>query len=338
MSHSLRTAIVLLFLLVLSLPACSRNRDEESSNQQQLRSDAIGVVTTVGMLADMASELAGDCADVEALMGAGVDPHLYRASAGDLQTLGGADMILYGGLSLEGAMGEVLARMSERTTAYAALEAVEQEQLMQLHNSAGHYDPHLWNDVGMWLQVMPGVEQAMAERVPSCADQIHQNGDLLATRLVALDTWARESAETVPEAVRVLVTAHDAFEYFGRAYGFEVLGIQGVSTASEAGVADIQRVAGIIAERRIPALFVESSVNPRNIQAVREAVESRGWEVAIGGELFSDAMGQAGTWRGTYIGMIRHNVAQVVTALGGQPAPWPDELQYWADQWAIEGF
>jgi len=323
-----------IFVLLFLAAACDRG--SSSDDAPGSGGDAsLKVVATIGMLADMASELGGDCVEVEGLMGPGVDPHLYRASAGDLETLSSAQQILYGGMLLEGAMGDVLERMAQRTPTLAALETVDEENLLSLPDSAGHFDPHLWMDVGLWAQILPPVEEALTAQRSDCAEAIAARGAAYSGQLVALDSWVRESVATIPEGQRALVTAHDAFAYYGRAYGLEVRGIQGVSTESEASVADIRETADFIVGRRIPAIFVESSVNARNIEAVQAAVASRGWTVALGEPLFSDAMGDEGTWQGTYIGMIRSNTLSVLNALGGTAAPWPDALAEWAGAWSL---
>jgi manganese/zinc/iron transport system substrate-binding protein len=219
---------------------------------------------------------------------------------------------------------------------FAVLEQIDRERLMPLPDLTGHYDPHLWMDVGLWAGTIDGVTASMAEAVPDCADDMRARAQAYSAQLVALDEWARASLASIPDAQRAMVTAHDAFNYFGRAYRVDVRGIQGVSTESEASVNAIRDMVSFIVSRRIPAIFVESSVNPRNIEAVRAAARARGWEVGLGEQLFSDAMGEGGTWQGTYIGMIRHNVRSVVTALGGQVAPWPDELADWSERFGLQ--
>ena len=294
------------------------------------------VVTTIGMLADAARALAGDCVKVTALMGPGVDPHLYRARAGDLDHLAEADLILFGGLGLEGKMGDVLDRVSQRTPTVAVLEAVPADRRIDVVGGAGHADPHMWMDVAIWRQAISALREPLSEVVPACAEAIEASAQAYDVQLEALDQWVAASVSTVPRGQRALVTAHDAFAYFGAAYEVDVVGIQGVSTESEASVADIQETVEFMVNRRIPALFIESSINPRNVEAVRAASAARGWTLAEGGQLFSDAMGDDGTWQGTYIGMIRSNVLTIVTALGGEAAPWPEPLAPWAQRWELE--
>jgi manganese/zinc/iron transport system substrate-binding protein len=287
------------------------------------------------MLADTAQILGGSCVEATALMGPGVDPHVYQASASDVDRLRRAELILFGGLNLEGRMSDVLSQLGRRTASLAALEQIPEADLLALPGYAGHHDPHLWMDVSLWARTLSPIADALVAQRPGCREAIEANAAAYAAELAAFDEWVRASLATIPEGQRALVTAHDAFHYFSRAYGVEVVGIQGVSTQAEASLADIGQVVSFIVERRIPAIFVESSVNPRNIEAVRAAVEARGWQLAQGGQLFSDAMGEGGTWQGTYIGMLRSNVLTIVTALGGQPAAWPEALSGFAQRWGI---
>ncbi len=293
-------------------------------------------VATVGMLADVAQNVAGDCVTVETMMGPGTDPHLYKASAGDVRLLFGADAILYSGNNLEGQLGEVLGKVAERKpTAAVAEAAVRTEDL--IHPPEAHYpDPHVWMDVAIWARTAPVIAGVLGAIAPDCAEAMRERAAAYAAELEALDAWVRASIATIPERQRVLVTAHDAFAYFGRAYGIEVRGIQGISTESEAGIADIRRTVDTVVERGVPAVFIESTINPRTIQAVIDAAAERGHAVALGPQLYSDAMGEAGTAAGTYIGMLHANTVAIVTALGGYPAPLPDELVAWADRWNVE--
>jgi manganese/zinc/iron transport system substrate-binding protein len=280
----------------------------------------------------MVGELGGDCVTLTTLMGPGVDPHLYRASAGDVRTLSEADIIFYGGLLLEGRMSDVLSRLQSRVATHAVMETVDPGLLLASEAYAGQPDPHLWMDVGLWAQTLAGVTARLAEARPECRESFEANRARYQGELLALHGWVKASLASVPAGRRVLVTVHDAFSYFGRAYEVEVYGIQGISTEAEASLADIQGTVDVIVARQIPAIFVESSVNPR---AVLAAVRDRGWELSIGGELYSDAMGARGTWQGSYIGMIRSNVLTLIEALGGQAAPWPDELGAWAERWEL---
>ena len=252
---------------------------------------------------------------VTGLMGPGVDPHLYKASEGDVRRLFRADVIFYGGLHLEAKMGEVLEEMGDRTRTVAVTDVLPRDTLLAPPEFAGAYDPHVWFDVGLWSRTINLIRRTLAEADPAHAEEYAANARRYEQELRELDTYVRAQANRVPREKRVLITAHDAFNYFGRAYGFEVRGLQGISTASEAGTADVQRLADFITTRRIPAVFVESSIPRRTVQAVQEAVAARGFDVRIGGELFSDAMGNPGTPEGTYVGMVKHNIDTIVNAL-----------------------
>lgn len=276
-------------------------------------------VATVGMVADVVRNVGGERVRVDALMGPGVDPHLYKASEGDVRRLFRADVVFYVGLHLEARMAEVLDEMGTRVRTVAVGQAVPVERLQRPPEFAGAFDPHVWFDVALWRHTVGAVARALADADPAHADEYHANAERFSAKLDTLDGYVRARAAELPPARRVLVTAHDAFGYFGRAYGFEVHGLQGISTAAEAGTHDVQALAVMIAERRIPAVFVESSVPRRTIEAVQEAVRARGFTVRIGGDLFSDAMGSPGTPEGTYVGMVKHNVDTIVDALARDP-------------------
>ena len=276
------------------------------------------VVTTIGMITDIVGNVGGDRVEVIGLMGPGVDPHLYKASAGDVQKLNSASLIFYNGLHLESKMADILAKMSGNTKTVAVTDAVDRSLLLTPPEFEGQYDPHLWFDVTLWMKAVGKVRDALSEFDPDNALAYWSNAQRYFAKLAELHAYVEAQVNRVPAEQRVLVTAHDAFNYFGKAYGFEVRGLQGISTATEAGIADVQALATFIAERRIPAIFVESSVSPRSLEAVKAAVKSKGFNVEIGGELFSDAMGNEGTPEGTYIGMVRHNVDTIVTALIGE--------------------
>ncbi|MEO1250669.1 MAG: zinc ABC transporter substrate-binding protein, partial [Pseudomonadota bacterium] len=197
-------------------------------------------------------------------------------------------------------------------------------------------DPHLWMDVSLWAEIAPVIADTLSEIAPDCAADLQDRAKAYQTELSALHGWIGESVATIPESQRILVTAHDAFAYYGRAYDIEVAGIQGISTESEAGVADIREMVDVVVERQVPAVFIESTINPRTVQAVIDAAAADGQDVVIGGELFSDAMGAPDTAGGTYIGMLFENTMTLVQALGGEPAPMPAELQSWAEEWNVE--
>jgi len=275
------------------------------------------VVATTTIVGDLVRTIGGPDVRLEALMGPGVDPHLYKASAGDVRRMSSARAIFYNGLHLEGKMTEVLARMDERGVAAVAVgECLPPDRLITSAAFSGLHDPHVWFDVGLWARATGCVADALAALDPPHGDAFRDRARAYQGELTAFDGWVRERVESLPPERRVLVTAHDAFSYFGRAYGFEVHGLLGVSTASEAGTSDVQGLARFIFERRVPAIFVETSVPPRYVEALKEAVEAQGFAVEIGGTLYSDSLGDPGTPAGTYIGTVRANVETIVTALG----------------------
>jgi manganese/zinc/iron transport system substrate-binding protein len=303
-----RLAALLATLLILTLVAPGV-RDARAA-------DPIRVTTTTGMIGDLARNIGGERVDVVSLMGPGVDPHLYKPSAGDIRKLEGADIIFYNGLELEGRMTDLLVKIdSAGTPAVPVAEGIPEELLRESPQFAGKYDPHIWFDVTLWQVAAKRVADELAGFDPGSAASYQANLETYLAELDALHDHATEAIASIPEQQRVLITAHDAFGYFGEQYGIEVRGLQGMSTATEATAGDIQALAVVIAERRIPAIFVESSVPPATIEAVQAAVHDRGFEVAIGGQLFSDAMGAEGTPEGTYLGMVRHNVDTIVSAL-----------------------
>lgn len=305
------------------------------SAQTQPEGDPLDVAITIGMVGDLVETIGGPCVRTTTLIGPGVDPHLYRPSARDVQALQRAELILYSGYSLEGQLGEVLARFATRKPTLAVTErATEAADLIRVQGAYG-VDPHLWMDVGLWAKTIPTITAAIAEQQPACAAASEARAAVYAEQLAALHDWVSAAVASIPPTQRILITAHDAFGYYGRAYGIEVTGIQGISTESEAGIADIRQMAQIIAERQVPAVFVESTINPRTVQAVVEAAADLGQTVAIGGQLYSDAMGETGTAGGTYIGMLYENTANIVRALGGRLPPLPVALHDWAKQWGI---
>jgi manganese/zinc/iron transport system substrate-binding protein len=276
----------------------------------------IKVGTTVGMVADIVREVAKDRADVTNIIGAGVDPHVYNPTRGDVATLLKSDIIFYAGLLLEGQMANVLVKVARKIPVYAVSELLQTDYLIQ-DSATNHHDPHVWMDVNGWMKAVEVVADGLAAFDPPNRDEYLNNARRYRQQLQRLDDYARQAIASVPEKQRVLVTAHDAFNYMSRAYGIEVMGIQGLSTESEAGIKDINRIVDILVSRGIPAVFVESSVSDKNVKALIEGAAARGHQVTIGGELFSDAMGLPGTYEGTYIGMIDHNVTVIAKALGG---------------------
>jgi manganese/zinc/iron transport system substrate-binding protein len=276
------------------------------------------IVCTTGMVTDVVRHIAGDKAEVEGIIGEGVDPHLYQATRGDISTLLSADVVFYNGLMLEGKMSDALIKVARKRPVYAVTELLDESLLLEPPEFAGHYDPHLWMDVALWSKCAEMVAQTLGTFDSSNAEDYKKNFATYAAQLAELDAYARKTLASIPEKSRVLVTAHDAFNYMARAYGLEVRGIQGISTESEAGISDINRLVDLLVERDIRAVFVETSVSDKNIRSLIEGARARGHEVVIGGKLFSDAMGKPGTYEGTYIGMIDHNVTTIARALGGQ--------------------
>ena len=301
----------LLFLCLgtlLGLTSCTGTRSPGPTEKPQC-------VATIGMIADTAARVAGEHVEVIGLMGPGIDPHLYKASERDVRLLSDADLILYNGLHLEGKMGDILVKMARSRPVVAVSEGVPEASLMEPPAFQGQYDPHIWFDVRLWSLTLDPIAASLAEIDPAHADDFRANAERLREEFEELDRWVETRIAEIPEERRMLVTAHDAFGYFGHRYGIRVVGLQGISTVAEAGLKDVDRVVDVIVGNRIPAIFVESSVPRRSIEAVQAACRARGHEVTIGGELFSDAMGAAGTEEGTYVGMVRHNVNTIVDAL-----------------------
>ena len=315
----MRIVYGLLAFVVILFVACDRQSDEASekassstgvSNQKPIR-----VVTTIGMISDIVQNVGGARVNATGLMGPGIDPHLYKASEGDVARLAGADLIFYNGLHLEGRMSGVLERMQDRIKTVAVTHDIDRGLLMAPPEFEGAYDPHVWFDVTLWMKAVERVRDTLIEVDNDRAELYRVNTEDYLAKLEELHDYVMQQADRVSPDQRVLVTAHDAFNYFGRAYGFEVYGLQGISTAAEAGTADVQALVQFIVERRVPAMFVETSVPRRSIEAVQAAVKSKGFSVEIGGQLFSDAMGALGTPEGTYIGMVRHNIDTIVASL-----------------------
>jgi manganese/zinc/iron transport system substrate-binding protein len=273
----------------------------------------IGVVATTGMVADLVKHVGGSHVEVSALMGEGVDPHLYKVSSGDVSRLSRAELIFFSGLHLEGRMGDVLTRLGRRKPTFAVTDDLDRKRLLQ--TGPEQFDPHVWFDVGLWSECLTLVERALVDFDPQHSADYQNQAAAYREELAALDEWCRAQMAAIPGERRVLVTAHDAFHYFGRAYHTEVKAIQGVSTQAEAGVSKINDLVEFISQRKVKAVFVESSVSERNIRALVEGCAARSHRVEVGGQLFSDAMGQAGTPQGTYVGMVRHNVDTIRRAL-----------------------
>lgn len=306
-------------LLCAGVTACGPVQAGGGPDPQEIAGRKINVVATIGQVADVVDNIAGDRAELEGLMGPGIDPHLYRASEGDVVSLAEADIVFYNGLHLEAKMADVFEKMRGSVTTVAVTSEIDRNELLAPPEFEGAYDPHVWFDVSKWMSVTEVIRDALVELDPEHAAVYEDNADAYLAELEELDSYVEEQAQRVPEDQRVVITAHDAFNYFGDAYDFEVRGLQGISTATETGTADLSSLADFIVEREIPSIFVETSVPQRFIEALREAVAARGFDVNIGGSIYSDAMGDAGTPEGTYIGMVRHNIDTIVAGLLEQP-------------------
>ena len=307
--------LVLVILLLAGCDADGQAHDGRTEAERAALPDSnrqVRAVCTTGMVAELVRHVGGSHVEVIQLMGAGVDPHLYKVSTGDIFALSSADVIFYSGLHLEGKMTEVFERMAEDKPTVAVTASLDSRRVLRLGQAA---DPHVWFDVALWSDALASVEQTLAKFDPPHAADYRAGAAAYRKELFELDAWCREHLAGIPPSRRVLVTAHDAFSYFGRAYELELKSIQGISTESEAGVREVNQLVAFIAERGVKAVFVESSVSRRNIEALVEGCAARGHEVAIGGELYSDAMGESGTPDGTYVGMVRHNVETIVQAL-----------------------
>lgn len=281
----------------------------------------VRVVCTTGQVGDMLENIGGRHVTVESLMGSGVDPHLYKAVPGDVRKLNSADVVFYSGLHLEGRLADLLKKLARRKPVYAVTGRIEKVHergdrlLREVSGSAGHYDPHIWFDVSLWAKCVDYAAEQLIALDPDHAEDYRHHADAYLARLAELHAWCKTELGKIPQARRVMVTAHDAFGYFGDAYQVEVRGLQGISTADEADLASANALVEMLVTRRVKAVFVESSIPPRNIRSLVEACAARGHRVNVGGELFSDAMGSEGTPQGTYIGMVEHNVKTVVEAL-----------------------
>lgn len=293
-------------VLIISLYSC-KNASKESGK--------IKIVATTSMISDIVKNIGGDHIELQGLMGAGVDPHLYKASEGDVAKLYNADIIFYNGLHLEGKLVEVFEQMQQTKTTIALGESLPKDQLIGSEYFASNYDPHVWFNIQFFKKFAMTVTEQLSNKDQKNAVNYIENEKKYLAKLDDLESEVKATIATLPKEKRVLVTAHDAFNYFGKAYGFNVVGLQGLSTATEAGVQDVQRLTEFIIENKVKSIFVESSVPRRTIEALQAAVRSKNHEVTIGGSLYSDALGNTGTEEGTYIGMFKYNVNTIVNAL-----------------------
>jgi len=302
-----RSLLAVAGVLAIALPFAG------ASAQEKLK-----VVATTGMIADAARQVGGDLLDVQGLMGPGVDPHSYRQTRSDILAMTKADLVLWHGLYLEAQMEEFMATLAKRRNVVAVADGLPHDLLLSHDVYRNRFDPHVWMDPDLWARVVTAVRDALIAARPEGEEQFRGNAERHLQEIAELSDYAKRVLATVPDESRVLVTAHDAFKYFGRAYGFEVLGIQGISTQSEAGLSRVSELVDTLVTRKIGAVFVESSVSDRNMRALVEGAAAKKQEVRVGGQLFSDAMGRDGTYEGTYIGMIDHNVTTITRSLGGE--------------------
>lgn len=297
-------------IFLLSFIATLSCKNEAKTNGK------LNVVTTTTMITDLVKNIGGDAVNIEGLMGSGVDPHLYKASEGDVTKLVNADVIFYNGLHLEGKLVDVFEKMEgQNKTQVALAETIDKGQLIGSEYFASNYDPHVWFNVDFFKLFARKVTQVLSEKDPENTKTYIQNEEKYFEELDALKKDIQGVVDVLPKEERILITAHDAFNYFGEAYDFKVVGLQGLSTATEAGVQDVQKLAAFIIEHNVKAIFVESSVPKRTIEALQQAVKSKDHDVKIGGTLYSDALGDAGTIEGTYVGMYRYNIKTIISAL-----------------------
>lgn len=316
-------------VLLGSLGACSQAPETPAEAGTDTAPAAAGdkekiqAIATVGMVRDVVANVGGELVEVESLMGEGVDPHLYKPTRDDVLKLSDADAVFYVGLHLEGRMTDTFKTLQAKgKPVFAVTELIDPSYVIQVedeeHGGEMESDPHVWMDVAAWTKTVEAVANALSQMDPDNAETYQVNAAAYQQDLADLDAYGKSVMASVPEEQRYLVTAHDAFNYFGRAYGVDVVGVQGLSTESEAGVQDINRLVDLIVEKQIPAIFVETSVSDKNVRAIIEGAKARGHDVVIGGELYSDAMGETGTYTGTYQGMMDHNLTTIARALGGE--------------------
>lgn len=315
---------LLAFSLILGLlTGCQSKQDsaaDQAPDQQQSKEQVnypIPVAATVGMVADIVKNVGHEYVTVTQIMGSGVDPHMHKASRDDVQAIMNSDMVFYSGLMLEGKMADTLIKVARSKPVFAVTELIDPKTLLEPDDFNGHYDPHVWMDVATWSLCVDAVKDALSKFDPRHADVYQKNADEYKQQLKTLHEYGLKTIKSIPENSRILITSHDAFNYFGRAYGLEVLGVQGISTESEAGLKRINELVDLLVAKNVKAVFVESSVSKKNITALIDGAKAQGHEIIIGGELYSDAMGEAGGYEGTYIGMLDHNFTIVTRALGG---------------------
>ncbi len=309
MNRNLKSFFILILVAALAFTGCKKA-------EQTKEKDTLNLVATTTMLADLSRIIGGEHVTVNGLMGPGIDPHLYQASAGDVTLMQEADVVVYNGLHLEGKMGEIFESLTDRgSTVICIEEGLKEEDLLSWEGDSSTHDPHIWFDVSLWKDAAQIVADKLSEADSAHSADYSDNLKAYLNELDSLDTYIKDKVSEIPQEQRVLITAHDAFNYFGRAYGFEVKGLQGISTDAEAGTADVSNLADFITERKIKAIFVESSVPPKTIEALQAAVKAKGFDVSIGGELYSDSLGGADSGAETYILTVKANIDTIVGAL-----------------------
>ncbi|WP_353095321.1 zinc ABC transporter substrate-binding protein [Tissierella praeacuta] len=301
--------IMVLSIIMVVLTGCG-------SQGKSIEDNKYKVVATTTLVADLVKSIGGEYVNVQGLMGPGVDPHLYKASAGDVTVMQNADMVVYNGIHLEGKMGEIFENIEDsKKMILAVSQDMDESNFIDFVTNPGSFDPHIWFDVRLWKEAAKTVTEGLKELDKEHASEFDSNLENYLIELDELDGYIRQRVSELAEENRILITAHDAFHYFGNAYGFEVKGLQGISTASEAGTSDVSQLAKFIVEHKIKAVFVESSVPRKSIEALQEAVRAQGFQVEIGGELYSDSTGDIGTDAETYIGTFKANIDIIVDAL-----------------------
>ncbi len=314
------------WLALLTLASCNQAESHTHPASKELGKTFAGdypirVVCTTGQVAEMVAHIGGEQLQVETLMGPGIDPHLYRPIASDVSKLSGADAIFFNGLHLEGRMSDLFVQMARVKATYAVTEGLQaraDKRLREPPEFAGLYDPHIWHDVALWSDCVGDVAQTLAAFDPDHADLYRKNAEAYLGKLAKLDQFCKDEMAKIPKQRRVLVTAHDAFGYFGKAYGLEVFGLKGISSEEEKDLKHQEKIQQMLIERQIPAVFVESAIAPRTVEALAEPCRDAGHDLQIGGELYADALGPAGTEDSSYTGMIRHNVRTIVDALSAE--------------------
>lgn len=312
MNRKMKSIMVTALSLFLLLTGCSSSSvDTDSGGNHKLN-----IVATTTMLADLSTVIGGNRVTVDGLMGPGIDPHLYQASAGDVSLMQNADVVVYNGLHLEGKMGEIFESLSGHGPTVICIEdGLDQSKLLAWADDSSVHDPHIWFDVSLWKEAAKTVSDGLTQADPEGKSEYDANLKSYLNELDETDTYIKNRAAELPETQHVLITAHDAFQYFGKAYGFEVRGLQGISTDAEAGTADVSDLADFIVKRQIKAIFVESSVPPKTIEALQAAVKAKDFDVAIGGELYSDSLGDDTSGADTYILTVKANIDTIVDAL-----------------------